>query len=261
VITTASAAIALFALTGSDTDDDAVVIESAISRAMTSTDPAICDELFTGRWLDDNFASDTQSAIDRCREATAEDPARKADSVSVSEVSVDGGRALATAQVSGGNVGAATLKLVLVHSDDWRIDELAEIAIERDRFFAAQRQVIDSSRLPSEVSALMRCTVGYAESKVSTAEIEKSLLAGNESFYAGAYERCRHQFRAFFFSPAIIGAKTDFSEAELRCVSRVASVAFDDDQLKKLYVAFAKQQEPPSSLSAKGNAVVRRCAA
>jgi hypothetical protein len=57
--------------------------------------------VLTDRWLARNFKSGSDTPLEHCREVTSDDVERKATSVSVSDVSVDGSSAAATAEATG----------------------------------------------------------------------------------------------------------------------------------------------------------------
>lgn len=236
---------------------DATAVEAVIVEATTSTDPEICDHLFSAAWLDAHFASSTA----RCREATSEMPESKAESVTVTDVSVDGTRARASASVAGGNVGAAALAFELVEDRGWKLDRLAAIDIDRDAYLAVQRRAVGQSTLIRDAEPLMECMLDFADANVSEKEIEASLLAGNEGFYAGADRSCESEFRRMLFSPTIIGAKTSYSPSDLRCISDTASHLIQDSELRRLFVAFVAQRESPDVLASKRQVALDHCLA
>jgi hypothetical protein len=181
--------------------------------------------------------------------------------VDVSAISLDGGRATATVRVAGGNVGRARLELALVEAEGWRLDELTDIDVHRVRYLGAQRQAVRTSGAHEDAKPLLRCMLDHAQRTVSAAQIEESLLAGNEEFYAGSFPGCASEFRLMLFSPATIGAGGRYSAPESRCISRLASGYIDDTELGVLFSAFLRQESSEDVLAEERDAAVARCTA
>ena len=102
---------------GSDEDD----VKDTITTAFTSDDPEVCD-LITQSLTEELSGETGDKAVETCREqATQGEPS---DSVDFGEVSVDGDKASADFDVSGGS-SAGHIEAQLVNEDgDWKIDEI-----------------------------------------------------------------------------------------------------------------------------------------
>jgi hypothetical protein len=237
---------------------DEMAIKETIKRAILTTDPAICNEVFTRRSLQVSFALSTEPPSERCRQADPEHPAREADSLRVSAISVDGDRATARVKARGGNIGRATLEVRLVEDRGWNVGKITDIAVDREAYLAAGRSVAASSA-PAAAQELTRCMLDYADGEVTAAQIERSLLAGNEGYLVGAFGGCRREFRKMILSPATIGARTDYSRSQLRCTSRVLGSLIDGKALKTSYRAWVQDRLPPRSVEVAKLAALSRC--
>jgi len=112
---------------GGESDEDKIA--SVIEESATSTDPAICKETQTQAFMEQTGGGATGSAaVKECEEET-KDAGGDPDSVKVSEVEADGGRATADVAFKGGTFDGQTLEVALVEEDgDWKLDELTGFA-------------------------------------------------------------------------------------------------------------------------------------
>ncbi|HET7120992.1 MAG TPA: hypothetical protein VFI17_07040 [Solirubrobacterales bacterium] len=111
---------------GGESDEDKIV--SAVETAATSTDPAVCKETETLNFMEQTTGSSGKEAEEEC-EAEAKAGENNPDSVAVSKVEVDGGKATANAAFKGGSFNGQTLEIALVEEDgDWKLDEVAGFA-------------------------------------------------------------------------------------------------------------------------------------
>jgi hypothetical protein len=103
-------------------------IASTIETAATSTDPAVCAETQTLQFMEETNSGSGKEAEKEC-EKQAEAGENQPDSVSVSEVQVDGEKATADVKFNGGSLGGQTLEVALVEeSGDWKLDEFSGFA-------------------------------------------------------------------------------------------------------------------------------------
>jgi hypothetical protein len=100
-------------------------IAAAIQTAATTTSASNCTELETQRFLEQTEFRTGQAAIAECKRS---DPANDADSVAVSNVSIDGETATADAAVKGSVFDGQTLVIALVKDgDQWKLDHVDDI--------------------------------------------------------------------------------------------------------------------------------------
>ncbi len=262
VLGIAVAGLALFfvsAGSGDESGEAEAEIEAVVVKALTSTDPAICDEVFSEHWLDKHFASDSQEPVERCREMTAESSEAKATGV-VRSISLDGTEAEVVAEARGDEL-SGTLEMSLVERAGWRLDELTGIRIDPKRYFKAEREEIRATpeSVPPEAIAMSTCAVDYAAREVSAAELERWLLAGTQEFYVDSYESCSEEFEAFFFSPVVIGGKTGYSTRQAQCIGKTVKSMVDRDDRRRLFIAFAKGDPSPSDFAEKRSIATSAC--
>jgi len=111
---------------GGESDEDKVV--NAIETAATSTDPAVCNETETLKFMEQTTSGTGKAAEKECEEE-AKNGESNPDSVDVSKVAVNGGNATADAAFEGGTFDGQTLELALVEEDgEWKLDELSGFA-------------------------------------------------------------------------------------------------------------------------------------
>jgi hypothetical protein len=103
-------------------------IETAIETAATSTDPADCAKTQTAAFMEQTSGEKGSAAENQCEEE-AEASEGKPDSVSVTNIEVDGEEATADAAFEGGNFGGQTLSVALVEEEGaWKLNELTGFA-------------------------------------------------------------------------------------------------------------------------------------
>jgi hypothetical protein len=112
---------------GGESDEDKIV--STIEESATSTDPAICGETQTLSFMEQTTSGSGKEAEKECETETEEEDSSDPDSVEVSKVEADGGKATADVGFSGGAFDGQKLEVALVEEDgDWKLDELTGFA-------------------------------------------------------------------------------------------------------------------------------------
>jgi hypothetical protein len=122
VLAAAGLLIALTPVVHAAFPSDEVKIETAIDEALTSQDPSYCSEYVTEGFLEQQTKLPAPFADDDC-ESYAE--IRRADSVRIGDVEVDGDRATATVVIEGGRLDGQCVEVELVKQDgDWKVNRI-----------------------------------------------------------------------------------------------------------------------------------------
>jgi ABC-type glycerol-3-phosphate transport system substrate-binding protein len=117
---------------GGESDEDAIT--STIERSATSTDPTVCGETQTLNFMEQTASGSGKEAEKQCEKETEEEDSNDPESVKVSKVEADGGKATADVEFEGGTFDNQKLEVALVEEDgNWKLDELTGFA----RFNAA----------------------------------------------------------------------------------------------------------------------------
>lgn len=120
---------------GGGGESDEEKITSTIETAATSTDPAVCGETQTLNFMEQTNSASGMQAEKECEKETEEEGSNDPESVKVSKVEAEGGKATADVEFTGGTFDNQELEVALVEEDgNWKLDELTGFA----RFNAAQ---------------------------------------------------------------------------------------------------------------------------
>jgi ABC-type glycerol-3-phosphate transport system substrate-binding protein len=112
---------------GGESDEDKIV--STIEESVTSTDPSICAETQTLKFMEQTNSTSGKDAEKECEEETEEEDSDDPDSVDVSKVEAADGKASANVEFTGGTFDGNTLEVALVEEDgDWKLNELTGFA-------------------------------------------------------------------------------------------------------------------------------------
>jgi hypothetical protein len=163
-------------------------IRAVVIRALTHSDPEQCETLATNRWLEQNFGEGSGSTLEECKfESTLPGPPQ-ARSVRFDSLQVHGASAVAMVSVSGGSADGSTLRLELVRqTGQWKLDYLADLQIDRNRFDAAQRRELVVQGATRGEAA---CALGRVRRIFATDEIERLLVSGKTRIFAAAQVPC-----------------------------------------------------------------------
>ncbi|HVO54637.1 MAG TPA: hypothetical protein VMT37_09500 [Solirubrobacterales bacterium] len=102
-------------------------IETVIEAAATSTDPANCGKYSTLQFMEQTTGAKGAKAEKSCEEDAGE-PGQP-ESVSVTNIEIDGSSATADAAFEGGNFGGQALSVALVEEEgNWKLDEFKGFA-------------------------------------------------------------------------------------------------------------------------------------
>jgi ABC-type glycerol-3-phosphate transport system substrate-binding protein len=171
---------------GGESDEDKIT--ATIENAATSTDPAVCDETQTLAFMEQTSGSSGKEAEKECEEE-AKAGEGQPDSVSVTEINVDGENATANAAFKGGIFDAQTLELALVEEDgDWKLDELTGFAkFDPESLVKAfAEQIEEEPEIEPETAA---CFVEGIEG-LSNSELESIVVENNTEVFGEIAEGC-----------------------------------------------------------------------
>ena len=171
---------------GGESDEDKIA--NTIETAATSTDPAVCDETQTLAFMEQTSGSSGKEAEKEC-EGEAKSAEGQPDSVSVTEVKVDGENATADAAFKGGIFDAQTLELALVEEDgDWKLDQLTGFAKfdPESLVNAFAEQIEEEPEIEPETAS---CFVEGIE-ELSNPELESIVVENNTEVFGEIAEGC-----------------------------------------------------------------------
>lgn len=179
-------AFGLAACGGGGESDEGKII-STIETAATSTDPSVCGETQTLKFMEQTGGSGGE-AEKECEEETKAGE-NNPESVTVSKVEVEGERATANVEFEGGNFDGQTLEVALVkEGGDWKLNEFTGFA----KFDPVQLVTVLSEKLEAEPSIKPRvasCIVAGLE-ELPKAELEALVVENNTQPIVELAEGC-----------------------------------------------------------------------
>ena len=185
---TGAALLAAFALSacgdnnnGSSADEDQIT--AVLTRAATSGDPAACTQDQTLRFTEQTSGgAKGQAAVTAC-EKDAKNTA--ADKIDVTDVSVNGDTATATAKATGSIFDGQTIKVALVKQDgQWKLDEFKGFEdFNRDAMIAAFTSQPDLQNAPPQAVDCLRTQLQQAsDQQIEDTFTSSSSNAGDQIF-------------------------------------------------------------------------------
>ena len=171
----AAALLTLTACGGGSSDEDKIT--ESIEKAATTSDPSTCTELETQRFVEQNSTEKGKAAVESC-EKEAEEGEEQAESVEVSNVSVNGSKATAQAAFEGGSLGSQAIEVALVEEGgNWKLDYVEGFADYNGKALGEQFEE-QFEEEPGELSPEQtKCIVGKI-SGLSKEEAEEAFFAG-----------------------------------------------------------------------------------
>jgi hypothetical protein len=172
---------------GGESDEDKIA--STIENAATSTDPAVCGETQTLNFMEQTTSASGKEAEKACEKETEEEGDNDPDSVEVSKVEADGGKATADAAFNGGTFDGQTLEIALVEEDgDWKLDELTGFAkFNAEGLVNAFAEQIEKE--PSIEPETASCLVEGIE-ELPDSELESVVIENNTQVFGELAESC-----------------------------------------------------------------------
>lgn len=151
-------------------------IERVLTEAASSTDPAVCHELYTPAYLEQTFGVPHERALYLCEQDASLEEAVP-DRVEVDEVSVRGASATATVHHEGGDVDGVSFRVRLVaDGESWRVDRKLHVAMHRPRFESAYAR-FRSAVPPAPSRAALACE-SRKLARLREARLREALLDG-----------------------------------------------------------------------------------
>lgn len=180
-----AAALALAACGGGGSSssgggDDETAIEEAIEGAATTTNPSKCSEFQTMEFNEYESGESGKAALKGC-EKQVEDETSPAESVDVSNISVDGETATAEAAITGSALlDGQSLELEMAKEDGtWKLNKFLKFTNYDGKSFAAGVEKEIESEGELEPAAVKCVSEGVAA--FSQEETEKIFLERNET--------------------------------------------------------------------------------
>jgi ABC-type glycerol-3-phosphate transport system substrate-binding protein len=173
---------------GGSSESDEDKITSTIETAATSTDPAVCGETQTLAFMEQTVGETGKAAEKKCEEE-AESGENNPEKVKVSAVAVEGEKATANAEFTGGNFDEQTLELALAEEDgEWKLDELTGFAkFDPTTFVGALAKQLEEE--PSIEPQVAGCIVEGVE-EFSKGELEDLVIEANTEAIVEIAEGC-----------------------------------------------------------------------
>lgn len=171
---------------GGESDEDKIT--STIETAATSTDPAVCGETQTLKFMEQTASGTGKEAEKECEKETKAGK-NNPESVTVSKVEVEGEESTANVEFEGGNFDGQTLEVALVkEGGDWKLNELIGFA----KFDAGAFVNVLAEQLEEEPSIKPRvasCIVERLE-ELPKAELEGLVVENNTQPIVELAESC-----------------------------------------------------------------------
>ncbi len=198
-----------------DRPSDEARVERAIEDYYLSTDPRVCEYRATDAYLEQVYGEPEPFARATCESPSSEGVVGGVD---VSGVAVDADRATAQVRFEGSSLDGSTVRVRLVHADDyWRLDQLlAFVRFDRAAGRRAYRNVLLESGSPRAAAAC----VAAAERRFSDAELERILLADPRRTFTPIVVRCDRAGVERDAVSTIAAAAPDLTGEQLDCVER-----------------------------------------
>ncbi|HTR75309.1 MAG TPA: hypothetical protein VMH33_08645 [Solirubrobacterales bacterium] len=164
-------------------------IEETIEKSATTSDPSKCTELQTQAFNEQEKGVSGEEATEVCEEA-AEEKETVAEGVSVSNVSVEGEKATADAEVEGSGLNGQTVELELVEEEgQWKLNQFLGFAsYDSEALAAALEEELEGEEGVS--SSEIKC-LGEGFSEMSQEEAESVAFEANIEVVEELLESCK----------------------------------------------------------------------
>lgn len=175
---------------GGSGESDEEQVEATIKTALTSTDPSACGESRTLDYMEEIGNSTGAKAERECEEDVASRE-NLPNSVTVSKIEVEDGKATAEVAFEGGEPDGLVVNVALVEEDGkWKINEFTDLArLDRDRFTAKIEAAFRKEGLgPPEV----RCLIAGLD-KLPQDEFEEIVLSGGGDVVTKIANHCEDE--------------------------------------------------------------------
>jgi hypothetical protein len=171
---------------GDPPEDQQSQVRDVVTDVLTTNDPEHCGTVLTSRLMEQSFGSN--STVNECRYQNRSAKDTSAHEVSFEHIDVHGKSARATVAISGGYDDGSKVTLELIRDgDQWEVDYLADIEIDRNRF---DQSVRTQAAAEGYTSREADCFVGRLGHLHTTKELERELVKGNYRGFAAAEALC-----------------------------------------------------------------------
>lgn len=171
------AAVALSACGGGGSSDEGK-IEETIETAATSSNPKNCTTLQTQRFDEQNSQTQGAGAVKACEEE-AKEGENTAESVAVSNLSVNGDSATAEVAFTGGGFDGQAVEVSLAkEGGDWKLDEVLNFTEYDAQKFAEAFEA--AAKEEKSLSSSMTSCIAEAFGNASQQEAEELAFSGSE---------------------------------------------------------------------------------
>lgn len=169
-------ALGLAACGGGSSEDGA--IEGVIETSATTADPANCTELQTQTFDEQNAQTEGEEAVEAC-EAEAEKGEGTAESVDISNLSIDGESATAEVAFTGGGFDGQAVEVSLAkEGEGWKLDEVLGFTEYDAEKFAESFEAAAEGE--PELSPELASCIAEAFAQASQQEAEELAFSGSE---------------------------------------------------------------------------------
>ncbi len=131
-------------------------IEGAIETSATSSDPSKCSEVQTQSFNETESGKTGEASLEACEEGAPEEEGQLAESVTVSNIEIEGEEAAAAVAIEGGSLGGQTIAAGLQkEGEDWKVDSFfAFIKYDPAKFAeAVEETVVEQEGASPELAA------------------------------------------------------------------------------------------------------------
>jgi hypothetical protein len=232
-------------------------IRTAVTHALTSSDPDVCEQSFTDRFLHQNFREADTPPVEVCQFDDTLPGEPFARSVRFSSVDAHGEHAVAQIVITGGEADGSRIKLELNrYSGHWKLNRFAEIQIDRPRFDAAVRRDLVISGFRDDEAD---CAVHRLRRIFDTDQIERLTVEGRTQVFGAAEVTCfgRESLVEQLTIAIRKGAPKDAPDEIVDCVIGKLANATTTGQLRGLFAAPGRFTDYFERLS---RAAARACA-
>jgi hypothetical protein len=176
---------------GSDDGDATEEIEQLLETAFTTSDPAQCDQITLEGIRDLNpRVAQADDPFAECRQSL--DSGGEADSIEISDVSVDGSEATAVVAPEGGSLAGSRVTVSLVDDGGWKLNgfDTVELA-DREAYLAElEERSADSFGNEAFTAKEAACITEDITANASDEELEASLSEQELGFVYDAVRTC-----------------------------------------------------------------------
>jgi hypothetical protein len=231
-------------------------LRTAITTALTNSDPSLCTLRFTRRFIEQTHATKGREALRQCRRALRD--GRPAEAAVISQLTITGERARAQVAIQGGDQDGATLGLRLVHRfSTWKLDRITSVELEFERFLTATEHALQ--RRPLELPLKEAHCVAGRLRKFGERRVERSIVKDDPAMTRSATRKClgslivRRQFDAGI--KAGLAGQVD-EECVITRVHRTVSVR----DIRAVVAATVAGRAPPQRVRSAISRAVIACA-